>query len=143
MIVHSSLFSTSGYIIIVVVISYLAAKCQTCEDARISSRGSCFPGINNSPNQLQWTVWKADFNMNLPIYSTHNLETVKQYKVEHIIIILHGNLRNANSYFCSGVEVLSDFAEIESYLIVTPQFLIIGDNCWLDGILYTGYLNVN
>jgi hypothetical protein len=93
--------------------------------------------VYGQPSQLPWSRFRADISndINIPIYATHDLSTQDQWHVEHAIIILHGNLRNANDYFCAGLTSIAESADPSKYLIIVPQFLVVGDNCWENGIL--------
>jgi pimeloyl-ACP methyl ester carboxylesterase len=99
--------------------------------------GNCAPGkvgdpfTQLPPTQL-WDVPGRQFKM--PIYSTHDLNAVGHWRIKHALIIQHGNLRNANEYFCGAVNSLFDAGlgpeKMASILVVAPLFPIMGDLCW-------------
>ena len=95
----------------------------------------CSPGVYNTPSQLPWRTWSTN-HINIPLYTTHDLELTSQYNIESVVILLHGNLRNCNDYFCAGVQSLPPM-DSSKYLIITPEFLILGDNCYENGVLKT------
>ena len=96
----------------------------------------CVPGkFGDMYSQLPlqtWTPPGKDFN--LPMYSTHNLNEIGNKKIHAAIIIQHGNLRNANDYFCGAVNSLleSNLSPelMASTLIIAPFFPILNDVCW-------------
>jgi len=103
---------------------------------------NCLPGEFRGPDQLQFQSWSAktavvngsnDLTVNVPLYSNFLLDKTN-LNVKKAIITQHGNLRNANTYFCSvvtsivGIDEYSD--KLGEYLIIAPQFLIDGDVCW-------------
>lgn len=99
----------------------------------------CFPGEFRSNDQLIHSPLRLISHVGdvvkIPVYSTHDLENQPMDDVTRVIIIQHGNLRNANDYFCGTVNSLYSStagpSEISSTLIVAPQFLIHGDSCWV------------
>lgn len=101
---------------------------------------ACSPGIYNTPNQLPWKTWSTANHINIPLYSTHDLDLPLQYNIESVIILIHGNLRNGNDYFCAGIHSLPSL-DPSKYMIVTPQFLILGDNCFENGFVKTITMN--
>jgi hypothetical protein len=96
----------------------------------------CVPGkFGDMYSQLPlqtWTPPGKDFS--LPMYSTHNLNEIGSKKIHAAIIVQHGNLRNANDYFCGAVNSLLESevsAELmSSTLIIAPFFPILNDVCW-------------
>jgi len=105
-------------------------------------------------SQLPLTYWRpfegneaaaAAFgweDFRLPVYSTHNLSDMHLH-VKTIVVVQHGNLRNANDYFCGAVNSFrthlmhmedEESAQLlsEQVAIVAPIFLIEGDLCWDD-----------
>ena len=107
----------------------------TESDVNISMQ-LCVPGkFGDIYSQLPLTTWQPpgkDFN--LPLYTTHNLNEIGLKKVHSVIIVQHGNLRNANDYFCGAVNSLieSNISPelFSSTLIIAPYFPIISDVCW-------------
>jgi hypothetical protein len=97
----------------------------------------CIPGVYNTPSQLPWSVWQVDEYLKIPIYATRDLDSRNQAEIQNVVIIQHGNLRNANNYFCAAMDSLSESPEFDSYLVIGTQFLNIGDNCWEYGLLKT------
>jgi hypothetical protein len=115
---------------------------------------TCNPGIFNDPSQLSFDYWKpnSDLSYQFPIYWTHPLDQ-RSETVEQAIIVQHGNLRNANDYFCAAITSYQqaveeeirqeysldsmeeiDFSLFDFYyqktIILAPQFLIDKDLCW-------------
>lgn len=99
----------------------------------------CVPGEFRSTNELKFERMTLTFRNNIPIdipiYFTHNLNLMNHKKVTTAVIVQHGNLRNANDYFCGLVNSLllsqeSDTVNIHNYAIIAPQFLTDGDLCW-------------
>lgn len=100
-----------------------------------SSEISCLPGIYRSENQLPFQTWHPFKNskLKIPIYVNVNFNQFNS-EIKHAVIIQHGNLRNANDYYCAAVNSLQSTSlskeEKESTLIIATQFLINEDNCW-------------
>ena len=100
---------------------------------------NCFPGEFRGPDLLQYRTLVSPLphsnteTVVLPIYSSHDLDIVNK-AIKKVVIIQHGNLRNANVYFCGIIESLKtiniDQGNINDYLIIAPQFLIDDDVCW-------------
>eukprot|EP01038_Epipyxis_sp_PR26KG_P005821 gene5821-8027_t len=91
---------------------------------------NCVPGVHGSIYQLQFRTLsitnRQGVSVLLPVYSTCDLnksytENPHNANITRVVIVQHGNLRNANNYFCSMVAALSSLA---------PQFLIDNDICW-------------
>jgi hypothetical protein len=120
--------------------------------SRLSSNDQYYPiiepcnaGTFRSPSsQLPPFFWQPFSNdsMGLPVYWTHPL-TEFSPNITTALIIQHGNLRNANNYFCSAIESIQQVLDElkrnnsesfsldqSSYLIISPQFLTDGDLCW-------------
>lgn len=124
----------------------------------------CKPGTFANQSLLPFMGWKpfATSNISFPMYLTHSFDKVHP-EVEYVVISQHGNLRNANNYFCGAISALQEVFEIDfknpgdlksvesidnvrrrrrsekmeytsvnlnSYMVVSPQFLIDGDLCW-------------
>lgn len=89
----------------------------------------CLPGVFGTLTQLKWDSWAVNRDVNIPMYTTHDIDAYHP-EIEYVIILQHGNLRNANNYYCAALESLSSSSESEKYLIIAPQFLIEGDACW-------------
>ena len=69
--------------------------------------------------------------LQFPLYSTHSLDILNQFNIRNILIVQHGNLRNANDYFCAAVNSLASLnIESSTVLIIAPQFLIPNDTIW-------------
>ena len=100
------------------------------------SMKTCNPGkFGDIFSQLPLSTWTPpgkDFS--LPLYSTHDLNEVGYKKIHSVIIVQHGNLRNANDYFCGAVNSLLESNVtpelLASTLIVAPYFPIENDVCW-------------
>ena len=97
---------------------------------------TCVPGkFGDMYSQLPLTTWTPPGkDYNLPMYSTHNLNELGNKRIHAAIIIQHGNLRNANDYFCGAVNSLleSNLSPelMASTLIIAPFFPILNDVCW-------------
>ena len=90
----------------------------------------CLPGTYGSPSQLPWSIWTYRSFL-IPLYSTHDLNTSPHRLIEQVIILQHGNLRNANLDYCTVVNQIQSSLS-DRYLIIAPQFLIQGDNIFHD-----------
>jgi peptidoglycan/xylan/chitin deacetylase (PgdA/CDA1 family) len=100
----------------------------------ITSRMPCIPGkfgdiLTQLPLQ-SWTPPGKDYS--LPLYSTHNLNEIDfSKKIYSALIIQHGNVRNANNYFCGAVNSLLEsnlpLKLLESIIVIAPYFPIQGD----------------
>lgn len=99
----------------------------------------CVPGEFRSTDELKLErltlAYRNNVPIDIPIYFTHNLNMMGHKKVTTAVIVQHGNLRNANDYFCGLVNSLllsreSDTVNIHNYAIIAPQFLTEGDLCW-------------
>ena len=98
---------------------------------------SCSPGQKGDiASQLPLHVWKPPTapNLVLPLYTTHTLNEQDQKQVVTAIIVQHGNLRNANDYYCAAVNSLGASGSPQSFMdsvaIIAPQFSTVGDLCW-------------
>lgn len=119
----------------------------------------CKPGTFANQSLLPFMRWKpfTTSNISIPMYWTHSLDNIHP-EVEYAVISQHGNLRNANNYFCGAISALQEIFEIDlknpgdlnsvgnvfrgertdftstvnlnNYMVVSPQFLIDGDLCW-------------
>lgn len=98
----------------------------------------CNPGVFRDVGQLPYSLWQPypEQDLYLPVYWTHPITEVN-YDIKYAIIIQHGNLRNANNYFCGAINSLQQIVSesggkvsSKSYYIIAPQFLIDGDICW-------------
>lgn len=99
----------------------------------------CFPGEFRGSDLLQYRLWVSPLSysstemVSLPIYSSHDLDTINK-AIKKVIIIQHGNLRNANAYFCGIIDSLKQInneeVNLSEYLIIAPQFLVDDDVCW-------------
>ena len=101
----------------------------------------CDPGIlHNITSQMPFKIWNSEKGP-LPYYSYADIDEKNQQQFENVVIIAHGFGRNANEYFCSGVNALlkaqngdqsmnSGNRFISNTLIITAQFLSPGDVCW-------------
>ena len=95
------------------------------------------PGVMNDPNSmLRFTSFYPYDNVNfsLPLYTTNDLSKYSA-DIQHAIIIQHGNLRNANDYFCGAVnsfkESVRNYPDLaKSTMIIAPLFLNDQDLCW-------------
>lgn len=99
---------------------------------------TCEPGIFRDVGQLPYSLWQpySEQDMYLPMYWTHPISQVNN-DVKYAIIVQHGNLRNANDYFCAAVESLQEILNMtsnkispKSFYIISPQFLVDDDICW-------------
>ena len=96
----------------------------------------CIPGkFGDLYSQLPLSTWTPpgkDFS--LPLYSTHDLNEIGYKKIHSVVIVQHGNLRNANDYFCGAVNSLLESNTspelMSSILIISPYFPIENDICW-------------
>jgi hypothetical protein len=98
---------------------------------------SCNPGQKGDiASQLPLHVWRPPTapSLVLPLYTTHTLNEQDQKQVVTAIIVQHGNLRNANDYYCAAVNSLgasgSPQSFVDSVAIIAPQFSTAGDLCW-------------
>eukprot|EP01031_Cornospumella_fuschlensis_P044027 gene44027-53822_t len=95
----------------------------------------CSPGAAHTDSQLQFSAWSPREmpGLQLPLYWTQPLDEPDD-TVEHAVIVQHGNLRNANDYFCGAVNSLLSLdlpaSRLQSYIIVAPLFLGETDICW-------------
>ncbi|RYG66591.1 hypothetical protein EON64_09435, partial [archaeon] len=95
----------------------------------------CAPGVVRTGSQLQFSAWApAEVpGLKLPLYWTQPLDEPDD-TVEHAVIVQHGNLRNANDYFCGAVNSLLSLDlpayRLQSYVIIAPLFLGDSDVCW-------------
>jgi len=95
------------------------------------------PGVMNDPNSmLRFTPFYPYDNVNfsLPLYTTNDLSKYSA-DIQRAIIIQHGNLRNANDYFCGAVnsfkESIRNYPDLaKSTMIIAPLFLNDQDLCW-------------
>ena len=74
---------------------------------------TCIPGtFGDAATQLPPTqLWKVPGrNIHIPMYSSHDLTVVthSHIRVKYVLVVQHGNLRNANDYFCGAVNSLFD-----------------------------------
>lgn len=127
-------------LIFTITISFSKSKLdlnQSSNIAAYSIHDSCQPGIFGQFSQLKPFAWKIfdDTSEAFPIYWTHNLNE-KNEEVKKAIIIQHGNLRNANDYFCAAVQSIQEIInhQLDHYMIIAPQFLVDKDLCWNDTI---------
>jgi hypothetical protein len=110
---------------------------------------TCKPGIFRNPNtQLPTFTWTLPVQstdgsyLKMPMYWTRPIDQVHP-DIKQVVIIQHGNLRNANEYFCGALtsiqelhlikgnhEILHNGERLDSVLIVAPHFLVEGDLCW-------------
>lgn len=97
---------------------------------------SCQPGEFRGPDQLQYSTWTTKFlsrRVSIPLYMSKSLND-RDAAVTKAILIQHGNLRNANAYFCGIVSSFLDAVELDEdrsrYIFIAPQFLIDDDVCW-------------
>ena len=106
----------------------------------------CDPGIlRNITSQMPFKIWNSEKGP-LPYYAYANIDQRDQREFKNVVVIAHGFGRNANEYFCSGVNALMKAQEgdqdknigdrnLDNTLIITAQFLSPGDVCWnKDGI---------
>jgi hypothetical protein len=113
----------------------------------------CTPGTFRNSTQLPQFIWKPfpkdDQSFSLPIYWTHPLDEYNP-NITTAIIVQHGNLRNANDYFCSALDsfqkalndtIASSHLDPSKFIIISPQFLVDGDLCWNE--TYGHYKKVN
>ena len=97
---------------------------------------TCIPGkFGDMYSQLPLQTWiPPGKDIRIPMYSTHNLNEIGSRKIHSAIIVQHGNLRNANDYFCGAVNSLLEsgvsFELMQSTLIIAPFFPIQNDICW-------------
>ena len=101
----------------------------------------CVPGIlHNITSQMPFKIWNSDKGP-LPYYAYADIDKKDQREFKNVLIVAHGFGRNANEYFCSGVNALSQALEgdpsenigdrnLDNTLIITAQFLSPGDVCW-------------
>lgn len=71
--------------------------------------------------------------VSIPIYSTHDMDRADHRQITSAVLIQHGNLRNGNDYFCGAVNSLiqsQNDTVMQSTIVVAPQFLVQGDQCW-------------
>lgn len=112
----------------------------------------CIPGTFGDNSQLPFGYWKpsASHDILIPVYWTQSLDDIDD-NIEYAFIVQHGNLRNANTYFCaalsslqtllqndatsmSGLDTNSSESSSSSFakkiIVVAPQFLLPKDTCW-------------
>ena len=98
----------------------------------------CLPGTFRGVDQLQYRTWTTSMSkdrggrtVSLPLYSSHDLAKSNTL-IKKVVIIQHGNLRNANTYFCGVCNSLGQLSNLDrtEYLVIAPQFLIDDDVCW-------------
>ena len=97
------------------------------------------PGVLNDPNTMLRfsSFYPYDrVNFSLPLYTTNDLSKYSA-DIKHAIIIQHGNLRNANDYFCGAVnsfkESVRNYPDLaKSTMIIAPIFLNDQDLCWYE-----------
>jgi hypothetical protein len=106
-------------------------------DDEPSPTAPCYPGQKGDiASQLPLHVWRPPTapSLVLPLYTTHTLNEQDQKQVVTAIIVQHGNLRNANDYYCAAVNSLgasgSPQSFVDSVAIIAPQFSTAGDLCW-------------
>lgn len=69
--------------------------------------------------------------VDVPVFSTHKLKGRVHPNVISAVLVQHGNLRNGRDYFCTSVNSLSSRSQNTSkYIILAPNFLSNGDQCW-------------
>jgi len=103
----------------------------------ISSNDPIQPGVMNDRNSmLRYASFYPYDNVNfsIPLYTTNDISTYSG-DIKHAIIIQHGNLRNANDYFCGAVNSLKESIQNNpnlamSTIIIAPLFLNDQDLCW-------------
>ena len=98
---------------------------------------SCTPGLfRDAVTQLPYRSWmpfkgkqvsKGLSDIVLPIYSNYDIE-IQSDSIQRIIIIQHGNLRNANQYFCTAIQSLLEIDgykdRLDEFLIIAPQVIL-------------------
>eukprot|EP01039_Chlorochromonas_danica_P009981 gene9981-11039_t len=95
----------------------------------------CEPGVYRTLSQLEYSTWfpASEPGLALPLYWTQPIDQPDP-RIEHVVIVQHGNNRNGNDYFCGAVNSLletnSSIEYLRSHLIIGTQFLIDGDICW-------------
>ena len=94
---------------------------------------TCIPGtFRDAATQLPPTqLWKVPGrNIHVPLYSSHDLTVVthNHIRVKYVLVVQHGNLRNANDYFCGAVNSLFDagmskekMSQVSSVVETEPQ----------------------
>ena len=71
----------------------------------------------------------------ITLYQTHDL-TKRHDMVKRVILLQHGNLRDANEYFCQAIQTLQSLQNtinMDEYAIIVPQFLIENDVIFNNG----------
>lgn len=111
----------------------------------------CIPGTFRDTSQLRSFSWELPVHatngnsLRIPMYWTRPIDVVHS-DIKQVVIIQHGNLRNANEYFCGALSSIQELRKAEgshnylhngekldSVLIVAPHFLIEGDIAWESG----------
>lgn len=129
--------STECLIVVLLILPILIIFVYTREPT-LCVPGMCCAGtsgfMNNTPgvqNQLAWKIWTSDDDIQLPYYSTGNLDNTSQLDITSAIIVQHGLQRDANVYFCAAWDSLysitslnlSDAPNFNNTIIIAPQVI--------------------
>ena len=75
-------------------------------------------------------ITQNDHNIDLPVFSNQDLYTSND-NINRVVIVIHGQNRNADDYFNSVYGIASDAGILSETIIIAPQFLITADlNHW-------------
>jgi len=99
----------------------------------------CQPGVFRDVSQLPYKHWFPFEGAREPLPLRHSVDVLPYYatadiltynsQLKHAIIIMHGNLRNGNIYYCATINMLLDQSaalnqsgqSVDDYIVIAPQ----------------------
>jgi hypothetical protein len=99
----------------------------------------CQPGVFRDVTQLPYKHWFPFEGVREPLPLRHGVDVLPYYatadihtynsQLKHAIIIMHGNLRNGNNYYCATVNMLLNQSvalnhsgqSVDDYIVIAPE----------------------
>ncbi len=103
-----------------VAVTLLAAGLGSCQAPATVSDLPCLSASSC------WDLLDLSGGLRMPHYRTHSLKHANQ-NITRAVIIIHGNSRNADSYFSNMVKAAMRSNKLSKTLIVAPHFSISSD----------------
>lgn len=104
-----------------------AAGCGTHEAARAAPKASKLEAPVKQVANQALVVKGSSGEGELPLYASADI-LARAPKISTVLIVIHGTLRNADTYFDTGKEIVSGAGKSDgTVMVVAPQFLTAPD----------------